>query len=206
MGLPLILAMTPAEIAGADTLPEKCAWMACQFSPWGQGISNIPEKLPPGSLLILNDRTPCQGHSPDLVAGQIMDILSQFRCEHLLLDFQRPGSPEADAVIRVLCTRIPCPVIVSECYAAGRDNPVFLSPAPLHMPLQNYLAPWQGREIWLEAGLCQETITVTEKGTVFAAQFPPDGLEDGFYDDTLCCRCRQEIRDRRDLADRSCGQ
>lgn len=195
MGLPLILAMTPAEMACAGTLPEKCAWMACQFSPWGQGISNIPEKLPPNSVLILNDRTPCQGHSPDLVAGQIEDILSQFGCKSLLLDFQRPGSPEAEAVIRGLCRRIPCPVIVSECYAANRDNPVFLPPAPLHVPLEKYLAPWQEREIWLEAGLCQETITVTEKGTAFAPQFPTDGLEDGFYDDALCCRYRTYIRD-----------
>lgn len=194
MGLPLNLAMTASEMASAGALPEKCAWMACQFSPYGEGITNIPAQLPPGAMLILNDRMPCQGHSPDLVAGQIADTLSAFGCESLLLDFQRPTQPEAEAIIRTLVEAIPCPVAVSEHYARNLDCPVFLSPAPLHVPLHRHLAPWQGREIWLEAALCQEVITVTKDGTTFAPQFPPDGLEGGFFEEVLCCRYRTEIR------------
>ena len=49
------------------------------------------------------------------------------------------------------------------------------------------MAPWKDQEIWLEAALCQEAITVTKDGTDFTPQFPPDGLDGGFYDEVLSC-------------------
>ena len=45
MGLPLYLAMTAAELSAAEALPRKMAYMACHFSLYGTGLSNIPEQL-----------------------------------------------------------------------------------------------------------------------------------------------------------------
>lgn len=195
MVLPLNLAMTAGEMDRCTSLPEHIAWMACQFSPYAEGIANIPKELPPGAMLILNDRFPCQGHSGSLAAEQLADISARFACKNILLDFQRPADEESKAVIRAILESSPCPVGVSELYAQGLDCPVFLSPAPLHLPLEEHLAPWQGREIWLEAALCQEIATVTETGASFSPQFPTDKLEGGFYDETLCCNYRTQITD-----------
>lgn len=193
MGFPLNLAMTATEMSGCVEFPKHIAWMACQFSPCGQGITNIPKTLPAGAMLILNDRFPCQGHCADLVAHQLAELVGQFSCESILLDFQRPVEEEPEAIVRAIVEARPCPVAVSEGYAKNLSCPVFLSPGPLHIPPEKYLAPWQDREIWLEAALCQEILTVTEKGTAFAPQFPPNFLEGGFFDETLCCFYRTEI-------------
>lgn len=193
MVLPLYLAMTASEMGGTDVLPQRCAWMACQFSPYSQGLTNIPDQLPKDSILILNDRMPCQGHSPDLVAQQLCDAVTRFGCQKVLLDFQQPPNSENTAIASHLIDALPCPVGISEAYAADLSCPVFLSPAPLHTPLSQHLMPWKHREIWLEAALCQETVSVTSSGSVFTAQFPPDGLDDGFWDEPLCCRYRTQI-------------
>lgn len=193
MVLPLYLAMNASEMS-ASSPTEHCAWMACHFSSCGSGISNLPDRLPPGSMLILNDRIPCQGHSPDLIAAQVDEVINRFSCESLLLDFQRPENPETEAVIRALLEKLTCPVAISECYAAALPCPVFLAPNPPHMPMDSYLAPWKGREIWLEAALCQENVSVTEKGTEFSLQYPTDGLDGGFFDESLCCHYHTRIQ------------
>lgn len=192
MVLPLYLAVTGAEMSAFLSEPSPMAYMACHFSPYTQGLANIPEMLPEGSVLMLNDRMPCQGHSADLVIQQLQSIVEQHRCDSILLDFQRPPEPESREMADRIITSLPCPVGVTEAFAEGHSCPVFLSPAPLHMPLREYLQPWQGREVWLEAALEQETVTVTEKGTTFSSQFPPERLEDGFYDEALCCHYRIE--------------
>lgn len=197
MVLPLYLAMTAAQMQGSDVPPERAAWMACHFSPYCQGLSNLPQLLPPGAMLILNDRLPCDGHCPSLVAQQLKEAVEQFGCSNVLLDFQRPGEAETEAMVKAIIEALPCPVAVSDCYAAELDCPVFLPPAPLHQPLESYLQPWQNREIWLEAALCQEVVTVGTGGTSFLPQFPTDCLEGGFYEDTLKCRYLAEIREER---------
>ena len=187
MALPLYLALTAAEISAVSPLPDLCAYMACHFSPYTAGISNIPLTLPPGSMLILNDRLPCQGHSADLVAGQLSDAAARLGCESILLDFQRPPEPEAETIVNAILSSVSCPVAITESFARHRDWPIFLSPAPLYLPMDEYLAPWQGREIWLEAALCQEEILITEKGIHINSIFPTEQLSSGFYDEDLRC-------------------
>lgn len=193
MALPLNLAMTAAEMSAADRFPARCAWMACHFSPYSEGITNIPNFLPPDSMLILNDRMPCAGHSADLVVQQLSDAIARLSCESLLLDFQQPKTEESAAMVNAIVASLPCPVAVSEGFASNLTCPVFAPPAPLHVPLAEHLVPWKGREVWLEAALCQEVITVTPKGTTFIPQFPPEQLEGGFFDDALLCRYLAEI-------------
>ena len=84
MGLPLYLAMTGGEISGAREVPHP-AWMACHFSPYGQALTNIPRELPEGAMLILNDRVPCQGHSPALAAQQLAEAVIRLGCDSVVV-------------------------------------------------------------------------------------------------------------------------
>ena len=192
MALPRYLAMTAAEIS-AFPPDGPIAYMACQFSPYTEGLTSIPAWLPSGSVLMLNDRMPCQGHSPDLVAGQLTDALTRLECESVLLDFQRPPDPESSAMVHTIIQSLSCPVAVTEGFAADLSCPVFLSPGPLHLPLTAHLAPWKERDIWLEAALCQEEVTVTENGVEYMPVFPTEELTGGFCEDSLRCRYRTDI-------------
>lgn len=193
MVLPLYLAMTAAEISGFSQLPDRCAYMACHFSPYTEGLTNIPKRLPPGSMLILNDRMPCTGHSPDLVADQLSEAVMKLECESVLLDFQRAPEPESVAMVKKILSVLSCPVAVTESFAESQSCPVFLSPPPLHIPLEIHTAPWKGRDIWLEAALCQEEVTVTEHGSEYLPIFPTQQLSGGFYEESLLCHYNTAI-------------
>lgn len=189
------LAMTGAEFARCEEKPEKIAWMACHFSPYSTGLSNLPTTLPDGSMLIVNDRIPISNHDPDLIAQQLCDMVSDFSCCAVLLDFQRPDCGEIRQVVQAVLKGLSCPVGVSHLYAKDMTCPVFLPPPELDVPLDRHLAPWDGREIWLEAALDMAQLTVTEKGctSLPLPYSPPDG--EFFRDDALCCSYRCEIKD-----------
>lgn len=195
MVLPLYLAVTSAEISSVSKQSEPMAYMACQFSPYTQGLTNIPDSLPNGSMLILTDRMSCQGHSANLVANQLSDAAERLCCDSLLLDFQRPPDAESESMVKTIVETLSCPVAVTESFAEKLSCPVFLSPSPLHIPLSEYLTSWENREIWLEAALDEEIIAVKKTGTEFIQQFPPDRLEGGFFDEELCCHYRTVIAD-----------
>ena len=190
MVLPLYLAMTGLEIIAAKSPIPRCAFMACHFSPYSQGLANLPNSLPPESMLILNDRMPCTDHSADLVAHQLQDTISRLCCESLLLDFQRPPTEDTKQMVNSILEAVSCPAAVTERFTEDHDCAVFLSPGPLHIPLAEYLAPWKNREIWLEAALCQEEILITPAGAKIQTIFPTEELSDGFYDEALHCRYR----------------
>ena len=83
MPLPIYLAMTAAEFRQNPAISGKIGWMACHFSPYGTGLSNCPTELPPGSMLILNDRTPVCGHDPALIAAQLAEMATQLNCSRV---------------------------------------------------------------------------------------------------------------------------
>ncbi len=184
MALPLYLARTAAEMAG-NPVYEPAAYMACHFSPGGPGLSNLPTELPPGAMLILDDSTPMDSHDPDLILKQLAEQVERHRCESVLLDFQRPGIDAQRELAELIASTLPCPVGVSELYTKGLTCPVFLSPLPPDRPLSEYLAPWDGREIWLEAALDGITLTLTEHGCTASPLI--DFPENGLYDDRLHC-------------------
>lgn len=193
MAIRRYFAMTAAEIRESDHLPPGIAWMACHFSPYGTGLSNLPQRLPPDSLLILNDRTPIHGHDPVRIAQQLEERIAALNCRELLLDFQRPGEPETAALVNHLVDALPCPVIVSDQYGDGLDCPVFLPPVPPDIPLSGYLAPWRGREIWLEMALDGETISLTEEGASTTPLLPGELWEEGFQEELLHCHYRIDV-------------
>jgi hypothetical protein len=184
MVLPLYLAQTSLEMAG-NSLPEHPAYMACHFSSGSPGLSNLPVSLPAGTMLILDDSTPMADHDPELIGKQLANAILRHNCKSLLLDFQRKDISGQQELAKLLADSLPCPVGVSEIYAERLSCPVFLPPVPPDKPLRDYLAPWQGREIWLEAALEGITLTLTEAGCSIEALY--DFPEDGLRDDQLSC-------------------
>ena len=195
MALPLYLAMTAPEMSVNDPFPTNFAYMACHFSPYSQGLSNLPTSLPEKAMLILNDNFPCQGHCPGLIALQLSEVIEKFQCESLLLDFQRPLTPETEQIVQEIQRTATCPVSLPPAYAQNWDGPVFLPPCPLHIPPEEYLEGWSGREIWLEAALCQEDVRITTEGSTFIPQFPTRHLSGGFFDQNLCCNYLIQINE-----------
>lgn len=196
MAITPYLAMTAGEMKGAQAFPPRAGWLSCHFSASGAGLSNLPAALPPGSLLILDDSTPMDGHDPEQIAGQLEDRAKRLACAGVLLDFQRPGAEGVKELIARLEAAVPVPLIVSAAYAAGTDCAVFLPPVPADVLPEEYLSSWRGREIWLEAALDGLEITLTEAGAV-RTPLPrweqPEAA--GFRDDGLHCHYRCEVRE-----------
>lgn len=192
MGCERYLAMTAEEFSAASSLPASMAWMACHFSPYGKGLCNLPGELPPGSVLILNDRISWNGHDADLIARQLSESANRHKASAVLLDFENPNVTGIDPLICKLKEAIPCPLVVSKIYAPEEDIAVFLPPCPIHVPLQKYLLPWEGRPIWLEAAVQTEVITVTENGSKSCILGTYDMGKCPHEDHALHCRYRIE--------------
>lgn len=176
MVLPRYLAQTAEEFTAGAVPPAHMAWMACHFSPYGTGLVNLPPVLPPNAMVILNDRIPMAGHDPDTVIAQLM----QLEPDSLLLDFQRPPEAQTLALVRSISASLSCPVGAPPVYCHHLQNPLFLPLLPPDRPLAEYLAPWHGRELWLEIGSGAITYAVTETGAVpgILPAVPRDGLAD----------------------------
>lgn len=187
MAASIYLAMTAAEISNLSPLPGRICWMACHFSPYGTGLSNLPSALPPDCILMVNDRIPFRGHDINRIGQQLRQAVETLKCSGVLLDLQTPDVPGLRELARHLTSALPCPVAVSEGYAAGLEGPVFLAPCPHHTPLREHIESWTGRELWLDLAVDAEIITLTREG---AAIFPlPLGEmpETGHWDENLHC-------------------
>ncbi len=193
MAIRCYLAMTAGEMAAAAQMPPYPAWMACHFSCYGTGLSNLPQGLPEGSIIILNDRTPVQGHDPDTVVAQLEQLDLQLKPKYYLLDLQRESNPQTEKIVCAVTQAFGQRVGVTEHYAANRDCPVFVSACPLRVPLEKHLAKWSGRELWLEAALEAETVTVDAHGCRREAAFLPITEEPTFFDQNLCCRYHTQV-------------
>lgn len=192
MVFPCYLAMTAAEAAVCTEFPQKVAWMACHFSAYSSGLCNFPVDIPEGSMLILNDRTPVQGHDPQAVADQLWEAAERIGAERVLLDLQRPGCPKS--ILQAILDAAVCPVAVTEYYGKDLDCPLFLPPPAAHIPLKTYLKSYPGREIWLEVSPGQETVTVTaEKST----QAPGTDVPDTFANSELHCHYDVTVQEDR---------
>lgn len=141
-------------------------------------------------MLILNDRTPIHSHDPALVAAQLRQIAEDLDVSAVLLDFQRPGCAAAAEVAAAVSCSMPCPVGVSELYADGLNTAVFINAPVLTQSLAEALAPWQGRELWLEAALSRAGWALTPEGSVPEA--PPSAGEYPLSDPALYCCYRVE--------------
>lgn len=190
MSIDCFLAMTAAEFSSAPTLPGHMAWMACHFSVYGTGLTNLPEALPPGSMVIVNDRIPIGGHDPGRIAEQLSALCADLDISGFLLDFQRKDSPQTQALVRRLVQESPVPIGVSEGYAEDLDCPVFVSPPPLHRQLSTCLPAWEGREIWLDAAIEAGVFRITREGGAYSSLPYSSPVPPFFYEESLLCHYR----------------
>ena len=189
MVIDVYLGLTEGEMRKNTALPRKSAWMACHFSPNSDGISNIPRRLPEGSLLILDDSTPIQGHAPSQVRDALTQLVEVHRCSAILLDFQRSGAEE---MVAALSDGLPCPVAVSFLYGAMTQGPVVLPPVPPFRRLEEHIRPWAGREIWIELSPEGCELRVDEEGAHSGPWWPEGELS--FRHERLHCHYRTELR------------
>lgn len=169
IAIPLYLAITPAEISRCGQLPEKPAYMACHFSAASVGLSNLPQQETP--MLILDDSLPPSGHDPQIICTQLQQICGKFKVQYLLLDLQRPNDPETAQIVKAILDNKPCNTIVSEAYGKALACPLFLnSPLP-HQALEEYIAPFKNRTLWLE--LAVETVSYRVSKTDCTVQSVP---------------------------------
>lgn len=183
MAIPLILAMTGAEIQKNTAFPQNIAYLSCHFSPTDPGLSNLPPALPPNTTVILDDRFPITNHAPEEIVHQ----LSALNPDSLLLDFQRLPTSEAQRMAGAIVQAHLCPVAVAQPYAESLDCPIFLPPVPLCIPLDEYLRPWRNRQIWLELALDALEITVTAEGSTFTSLPHAQPQENTHVDRQLHC-------------------
>ena len=169
----LFLAMTTGEMERCTKLPSHIAYFACQLSSRNPGLSNLPAQLPPKSMLIITDQIPISHHDPQKILHQVGQLVEQFSPVGILLDFCRQGG---EGVVGALAN-LSCPVGVSQQYAHLTTGPVFLSPAPLCRPLERIVKPWQGRIIWLDTPVCNQTVTVTPEGAAISEFYPYSPLK-----------------------------
>ena len=193
MVLPLYLAMTGPELSAASVFPAHLAYMACHFSPYSTGLSNFPQALPEGSMLILNDSNPPRGHDPELIGKQLAESAEMLQCSCVLLDLQRPVNDLTFQIAEAAVSAVSCPVAVSEGYAAQLKCPIFLSACPPDITLKEHLKNWQDREIWLEAAPSATRITVDKAGSRLAPDSPCDPAFLPHRSEPLHCHYKIEV-------------
>lgn len=180
------LAMTEFDLRRCSTPPAACAWMACHFSSAGEGLSNLPSQLPKHSLLMIDDSIPPQGHNSLLIARQVADTVSRFSLDGVILDFQRPFTPELDCIAHDILKAVSCPCAVSEEYAKNWSGAILLPPIPLHQQISSYLSPHSGRTIYLELERENLSMVLTKEGcTLSPTEKRPQ--EPVFTDPKLLC-------------------
>lgn len=195
MGLPVYLAMTEAEIR-TEVLPScPIAYMACHFSPYLDALSGIPESLPPGAALMLNDRIPIRGHSSSRICDQLAASVQALGCNVLLLDFQTPDVEALSRLCQLLLQELPCQVVVSHHYARQLSCPVLLPPVPPHITPEAHIAPWEGRRLWVET-VCESSLIHVDASGSRVSSLPFFLPQEGnHYHDKLCCSYDTELTD-----------
>ena len=154
--------------------------MSARFSVRHRGLDNLPPELSEGSLLILDDHIPFADHDPERIAADAARAAQG--CDGILLDFQRKW--DAAPVVQAVMDAAPCPVAVSSPYAKDLPCGVFLSPN-LNIPLARAIAPWKGREIWLDVPAKMQVFTVDAGGCRVSGFLNPEGefpFREALYD------------------------
>lgn len=192
MALPLYLAMTREEIS-LHSLPSLPAYMACHFSPYGRGLQDLPENLPNGSMLILNDRIPPWKQDPLLVAKELSQAAENLSCSGILMDFQQPQNPLLREVVQQVCQVLSLPCAVTENYANEASCGVLIA-APLpNQPLSSKISGWEGRDLWLETAPETVRYTIT-RDTCHFQQWEEPASDFPHCDPRLCCRYQIEVK------------
>ena len=180
-------------LAGSKRFPPagRFEYMAVHFSAYGKGLSNIPDRLPAGCIILLDDSTAPEGHDPIIITRQAVELAERFSPYGILLDFQRPHTGVAQDIAQRLVAALPCPVGVTEEYVKALGCPVFLPPLPANKALAEYITPWKKQGVFLEIAPVGAEITVTEVGSKVRSIPIMSGLP--LKNERLHCHYRTEV-------------
>lgn len=196
MPISIYEAVTVGDCAGRDAPKAHAAWMAAHFSAAGTGVSNLPQRLPPGSLLILDDRIPWQNHDAQRICQELLQAVANLACSGILLDFEREPCPQTRsfcALLSTYCQQHSIPLGMPPAYGLSLPVALFLPPLPCWPGPKMVLQPFSGRELWLDAA---ESGCVAEIGCESVQIFRADpavlqAQAEGhavFWHCGLCCR------------------
>lgn len=177
-------AMTPEEIAQRQTRPEHYAWMAAHFDPRGNGLTDLPEKMPADGILILNDKIPYTGHSSEKICRTMMDCLNRWKLQGILLDFERPVSEQLREVVKNLVTSLPCPTVCGQALDIPGLVPLISMPE-LTQPSEEYFTGHKGA--WLEVRKQAAIYRVDQDGcSIVQTSEPTKNTPEVMFDSALC--------------------
>lgn len=196
MPISIYEAVTAGDCAARDALAAHAAWMAAHFSAVGTGVSNLPHRLPPGSLLILDDQIPWQHHDAQRICQELLQAVADLACSGILLDFEREPCPQTSSLCALLstyCQQHSIPLGMPPAYGWTLPVALFLPPLPCWPGPQTVLQPFSGRELWLDAA---ESGCVAEIGSKSVQISPADAATlqaqaEGhavFWHGGLCCQ------------------
>lgn len=184
MGIPQYLAMTDGEIAACARLPPRLARMGCHFSD--DGLVELPQALPSGALLVLDDRVPMAAQDPGYILAQLAEALEKFSCTGLLLDFQQAENAPQRELVRLLTRELTIPLAAPPAYAVEGCR-LFLSPVAADQTVEEALSPWAGKRIWLDTAPAAVRLELTKQGCT-RTPLPRMAASGKFEDSKLCCR------------------
>lgn len=185
------LAMTAGELSECPQLPQKPAYMACHFSPYGPGLAELPRGIPQENMMILNDRIPYRRHDSDLIARQLAAI----PCECLLLDLQKTPEPEARDLIENILSRVTVPTAVPARYAPGLSCGVFLDAVDADQDPFAAAKDWPGRDIWMDLTPGIVNYRVQKEGSSRTRLIRSTPICPSHKDESLFCRYTLELSD-----------
>lgn len=183
MGIPQYLAMTDGEIAACARLPPRLARMGCHFSD--DGLVGLPQALPRGALLVLDDRVSMAAQDPEHIFDQLAEALEKFSCTGLLLDFQQKENAPQRGLVRLLARELTVPLAAPPAYAAEGCR-LFLPPVAADQTVEEALSPWAGKKIWLDTAPAAVRLELTKQGCT-RTPLPRMAASGKFKDPGLCC-------------------
>lgn len=184
MGIPQYLAMTDGEIAACACLPPRLARMGCHFSD--DGLVELPQVLPGGALLVVDDRVPMAAQNPEHILDQLAEALEKLSCTGLLLDFQQKENAPQRELVRLLARELTVPLAAPPAYAAEGCR-LFLPPVAADQTVEEALSPWAGKKIWLDTAPAAVRLELTKQGCT-RTPLPRMAASGIFKDPGLCCR------------------
>ena len=196
MDIKRYIAMTRSEFSSFRSSECLPAWMACHFSPYGIGISNLPDVLPEASMIILNDIIPPYEHDPDIIANQLNELASKAKTNTFLLDFQREKNRKTEAIVKELTNKLNGKVGVTEAYAENTTCAVFLTCPLPYQPLSKKISRWDGRDLWLELAVETSIVHISTSGSKITHVNKSILNAKDSYDNVLKSRYLTEINEK----------
>lgn len=185
MGIGPYHLMSPGEIHKFSPSAPVAVLLCC--APFSPGLLIGPSRLPKGSVAVFTDRVTPTFHQSGRIAGELKALMKTLHSPALILDWTGELSPWLEELLKQLCGV----QLVLPPHLAGKEDSAVLVPSVVEKSLEDLLAPWNGRQIWLDMVSSAAQLTLTRNGCE-VVPWQASIREGDLYDETLCCQYRVE--------------